>query len=382
MNQLNRLLLVVSVFFSVLISSVQAQDSSHLRISLLTCSPGDELYSTFGHTAIRIVDSSSTNDIVFNYGTFDFDDPSFYMKFIRGKLMYYLSAEDFQIFKQDYQLTNRGITEQLLNLSAAEKIELTEALYNNIKIENRYYKYDFFFDNCTIRPRDLLQKYKANFPAFKQVMPKGTRFRQAIHQYLDQRNKHWSKLGIDILLGAPTDAVMTNAQSLFLPDNLMKAIDSSSVVASTQAVYPFNETANKAGFFTPLMSFFLLLVLIITLTRNGNAFVASVLLGFDGLLFFLTGALGVVLIFMWTATDHSMCKNNFNLLWAWPTHLIGAFLINSTKRWAKFYFGITTVLYSLLLLVWFFLPQQLNIALIPIVLIILYRSALKYFRKS
>jgi hypothetical protein len=372
----------VSVFFSVLISSVEAQDSSHLRISLLTCSPGDELYSTFGHTAIRIVDSSSTNDIVFNYGTFDFDDPSFYMKFIRGKLMYYLSAEDFQIFKQDYQLTNRGITEQLLNLSATEKIALTKALYQNIKVENRYYKYDFFFDNCTIRPRDLLKKYKANFPPFKQVIPKGTKFRQAIHQYLDQRNKHWSKLGIDILLGAPTDAVMTNTQSLFLPDNLMKAIDSSSVVVSTQALYPFNETANKAGFFTPLMSFFLLLVLIITLTRNGNAFVASVLLGFDGLLFFLTGALGVVLIFMWTATDHSMCKNNFNLLWAWPTHLIGAFLINSTKRWAKFYFGITTVLYSLLLLVWFFLPQQLNIALIPIVLIILYRSALKYFRKS
>ena len=382
MNQLNRLLLLVSVFFSVLISSVEAQDSSHLRISLLTCSPGDELYSTFGHTAIRIVDSSSTNDIVINYGTFDFDDPSFYMKFIRGKLMYYLSAEDFQIFKQDYQLTNRGITEQLLNLSATEKIALTKALYQNIKVENRYYKYDFFFDNCTIRPRDLLKKYKANFPPFKQVIPKGTKFRQAIHQYLDQRNKHWSKLGIDILLGAPTDAVMTNTQSLFLPDNLMKAIDSSSVVVSTQALYPFNETANKAGFFTPLMSFFLLLVLIITLTRNGNAFVASVLLGFDGLLFFLTGALGVVLIFMWTATDHSMCKNNFNLLWAWPTHLIGAFLINSTKRWAKFYFGITTVLYSLLLLVWFFLPQQLNIALIPIVLIILYRSALKYFRKS
>src|SRR5665647_248690 len=104
-----------------------AQDSSHIRISLLTCTPGEELYSTFGHTAIRVTDSSSVTDNVFNYGTFNFEDPGFYTKFIRGKLLYYLSVENFQDFKYAYQADNRGITEQVLNMDALEKIGLMEA---------------------------------------------------------------------------------------------------------------------------------------------------------------------------------------------------------------------------------------------------------------
>ena len=95
---------------------------------------------------------------------------------------------------------NRGITEQVLNLDAAEKIRITEALYENVQPQNSRYKYDFFFDNCTTRPRDLLVKIKNNPPPFQAVMPQGTRFRQAIHQYLDKNGKDWSKLGIDHLL--------------------------------------------------------------------------------------------------------------------------------------------------------------------------------------
>ena len=114
-----------------------AQDSSHIRISLLTCTPGEELYSTFGHSALRVIDSSSLNDIVFNYGTFNFDDDGFYLKFVRGKLLYYVSPENFEDFKYGYQETNRGITEQVLNLSAEEKIKIQQALFENIKEENK-----------------------------------------------------------------------------------------------------------------------------------------------------------------------------------------------------------------------------------------------------
>jgi hypothetical protein len=236
-----------------------AQDSSHTRISLLTCTPGEELYSTFGHTAIRVTDSNSVNDIVFNYGTFNFEDPAFYTKFVRGKLLYYLSAEKFEDFKDYYRASGRGITEQILNLDAAEKIAITEALYENVKPENSAYKYDFFFDNCTTRPRDMLVKYKKNPPAFKWVMPEGTRFRQAIHLYLDQNHKDWSKLGIDLLLGAPTDAIMTATQSQFLPDNLMKSLDSSNQnhqwVLSHTNLYTLDRIKEERAILTPMLVF-------------------------------------------------------------------------------------------------------------------------------
>jgi hypothetical protein len=330
-----KLRLLAAAFFILPVTSF-GQDSSHIRISLLTCTPGDELYSTFGHSALRVTDSSSVTDIVFNYGTFNFDDPGFYIKFIRGKLLYYVSTADFPDFKEEYQTTNRGMTEQVLNLSAAEKIALMHFIYNNAKEQNRYYQYDFFLDNCTTRLRDIIVKFKTNYRPLKPVMPANTRFRQAIHEYLDKGGKYWSKLGIDLLLGAPTDAVMTTAQSQFLPDNLMKALDSTNqqhqLVVSEAALYPFIPIGNTQSFFTPMIVFSLLLVSILALSFSSNKTVILLLNGFDGLLLFITGALGILFIFMWTSTDHSMVKNNFNLIWAWPTNAVFAFFVNSKKN--------------------------------------------------
>ncbi|MES2429640.1 MAG: DUF4105 domain-containing protein [Bacteroidota bacterium] len=370
-----------------------AQDSSHLRISLLTCTPGEELYSTFGHTAIRVTDSSlsfndENRDIVYNYGTFNFDDDGFYLKFIKGKLLYYISQENFEDvivgdsiqygFKHQYEYTNRGITEQVLNFSPVEKINIQHALKENIKEENKYYKYDFFFDNCTTRPRDMIVKYKIDPITFKAVMPAGTTFRDAIHQYLDKNNKHWSKLGIDLLLGQPCDGVMTTTQSQFLPDNLMKTLDSSnldhSLVLSEKNLYPIEDTSSKMDLFTPLVIFSILLLTIILISFKNTTWAIRFLQGFDGLFFFLTGAIGIVLLFMWNATDHAMCRNNYNLLWALPTHVILAFFVRSRKSWVKKYYLITAILSLILLLAWFFLPQQMNDAFIPIVLLLTFRS--------
>ncbi len=356
-----------------------AQDSSHLRISLLTCTPGDELYSIFGHSALRVVDSSSVTDIVYNYGTFNFDDDGFYIKFVKGNLLYYVSIARFDDFKNDYQSTNRGITEQVLALSAAEKTVLQQFLNNNLKEENKYYQYDFFFDNCTTRLRDILKKNHDSSFTFTPVMPAGTTFRQAIYQYLDKGQKHWSKLGIDILLGQPCDGIMTAPQMQFLPDNLMKSLDSAgpSFVKSTQNLYPINTPSNTKTIFTPFIIFSVLLVVIAGISLLKNNVARSFLQGFDGLLFFCTGALGIVLIFMWFGTVHSMTKNNFNLLWAWPTHLLMSFFVNSKNKWVKKYFAFTTIALVLVLLSWFFLPQHLNPALIPFVLLLIYRSASK-----
>lgn len=373
-------------------SSTFAQDSSRIRISLLTCTPGDELYSIFGHSAIRIIDSANSiyqnndtlySDIVYNYGTFNFDDEGFYIKFVRGKLNYYISIERFEDFKYLYQATNRGMTEQVLNFSETEKINIRHALVENLKEENKYYQYDFFFDNCTTRLRDLIVKSKDPTPLLPAVRPLDMRFRQAIHEYLDKGDQQWSKLGIDILLGAPTDRIMKAPEQQFLPDNLMMALDSCvnlPLVASSQHLYPIDNTPKKKEWFTPLFFFSALLIAFIAVHIFFKRNLPVMLSGLDGILFFSTGLLGFLLIFMWLATDHSMTKNNYNLLWALPSHFFISFFINSTKPWIRKYFGFTALAGILLLVCWFFLPQQMNIALIPLVVLIIFRAAVRYLK--
>jgi hypothetical protein len=360
---------------------VFAQDSScHIQISLLTCTPGDELYSTFGHSAIRVADSVSHADIVYNYGTFNFEEPGFYTKFIRGKLLYYLSTEDFDSFKLDYQEEQRGITEQVLNLSCTEKYNIIMLLQANMMPENRFYKYDFLFDNCTTRLRDLVEKAADNPVHFKNFLPSKKTFRDLIYEYLNKNDKQWSKLGIDILLGSPTDAVMKTRQVMFLPDYLLKSfdhttIDSRPLVKEKHEAYSFNPPEVKINHFThPIFIFSAIFLFVLFLSFSENPLVKRTLIAFDGFLFFVTGLLGILLLFMWFGTDHLMCKDNYNLLWAWPTNVVAAFYIQSARKRSTRYFQIYAVFNLVLCTCWFFLPQHLNPALLPIIAILIFRS--------
>jgi hypothetical protein len=381
---MNKILHYISIFlFSSCLffnTKIHAQnpDRSGLRISLFTCTPGEELYSIFGHSAIRVVDSITNTDIVFNYGTFDFSDDGFYIKFARGKLNYFISAERTVDFVDMYKYENRGIFEQLLNLNENEKIALKSALIENCKETNKYYKYDFFLDNCTTRLRDLISKFSNTPPTTPFVMPEKTRFREAIHQYLEAGGQYWSELGIDILLGLPTDKIMTASEQQFLPDNLKAAIDNSSnikMVSETHTILQSNPALkSKPSFLTPKIFFWSLFVFFFMLGYFKNRFAEVSLKIFDRILFFTTGAMGILLILMWTATDHSMTKNNLNLIWALPTNLVAVFFISSSFRWAYYYFKATSLLMLALLFSWSFLPQQLNTALIPLVLLLMTRA--------
>ncbi len=208
-------------------------------------------------------------------------------------------------------------------------------------------------------------------------MPVSTTFRKAIHEYLNNNKKYWSKLGIDILMGVPTDAVMTASQQQFLPDNLMKALDRNknpTLVASSANLYPVSSFSNKSEWFTPMVFFSFLLLVFIFLSLSSNKKIQNTLFILDGLLFFITGVVGLIISFMWFGTEHVTTKNNFNIAWAWPTHLIFSFLINKQKNWAKNYFLITAIALLILLVSWFFLPQQMNNALIPFILLLIFRS--------
>lgn len=372
-------LLSALLFFAFFFSSAQT-DSCHLRISLLTCTPGKELYSTFGHSALRVVDSSNNTDLVFNYGTFDFDDPDFYKKFVKGKLLYFVSIDSLRSFMYEYEYYKRGVTEQVINISCDEKEKLAAALFENAKEENKYYRYDFNYDNCTTRLRDMLEKAAGKQLETKNILPKqNTTFRNLIHTYLDKGGQQWSGLGIDIILGSPLDKKVTNREAMFLPDYLLYAFDSSALngkplVAEKKILLNEFDAYKTKSLITPLFVFGVLFILIglmsIFTNNNRNTFFRV----FDFIFFFLLGMIGVLLLFMWFGTDHAMCKENFNLLWALPTHLFFAFMIFSKKKWVSSYFLFIFFYTTALLLAWFFLPQQFNRALLPVMGIILVRS--------
>ncbi len=363
---------------SFLYSPAQMPDSipvCSLQVSLLTCTPGDELYSSFGHSAIRVRDQTEESDVIFNYGTFDFYDPAFYQKFIRGKLLYFVSIQTYDEFMYEYEYFKRGVTEQVIRMDCREKNALISALYENAKEENKYYRYDFNYDNCTTRLYEMLKKYSTEPFRTKNILPyEGVTFRNLIHEYLDRGGQHWSKFGIDILLGAPLDKEVTNEESMFLPDYLLAGLDSTTVageplVTGKNELLPFTGRRESKPWLTPLVVFSLLGILVIAMSFIRTKSMKRAGRVFDVLFFTLLGLMGAWLLFMWFGTDHAMCKNNYNLLWAVPAHLFFAFLIPRNKPFVKKYFRVMMWWTILLLLAWFFLPQQLNPALLPLVII-------------
>lgn len=381
-------LLIFTILVLTVTKGFAQQDSCNLQVSLLTVTPGEELYSTFGHSAIRIHDTVTNQDIVYNYGTFNFDDPDFYTKFVRGKLLYYLSSDDYPSFVAETKEENRGITEQILNLTCEQKQNIIMLLEANMMAQNRFYKYDFLFDNCTTRLRDLVEKASDSTVHFGKVLQSKTSFRDLIHVYLNYNDKQWSKLGIDILLGSRTDAAATPYQVMFLPDYLMKTLDSSSIgtrplVSEKHSIISATYAqGTKDNLTNPFFLFCCLFVIIAFLSFSKSKSIQKILSSFDGFLFFSTGMLGLLILFMWFGTDHIMCRDNYNLLWAWPTNLIAAFYVHSKKSRAKKYFFFYAAFNILLIILWRIVPQHLNVALIPIIAILIFRSLIFLYKKK
>lgn len=384
--------LQINLFFSALFSIISiygfAQDSCHLRISLLTASPGEELYSTFGHSALRVTDSVRNTDIVYNYGTFDFEEPNFYLKFVRGTLPFYLSEDNFDSFIAEYQQENRGITEQVLNLTCYQKYKIYSLLNENMMGPNRRYQYNFTFDNCTTRLRDLIKNGTDSVVHFGSATDEKVTFRDLIYVYLNQNDKQWSKLGIDILLGSKMDAIATPYQVMFLPDYLMNGLDSSTLnsqplVSDKNSLFKTtHEFRTKDNLTHPFFLFVCLFVIIAFLSFSKNRSVQKILSSFDGMMIFITGLLGILVLIMWFATDHIMCRDNYNLLWAWPMNVIAAFYIHSNRNWAKKYFLIYGIFLLLVLIFWKIIPQHLNTALLPILFILILRSFIYVLHKK
>jgi Domain of unknown function (DUF4105) len=370
-----------TVYFLLQLGFAKAEtDSSAIRISLLTCTPGAELYSVFGHSALRVVDSAAGTDIVYNYGTFDFNDPDFYTKFVRGKLMYFVSQVSYPDFIFEYQYFKRGVVEQVLHLSPIKKKKIQSFLFENIREENRYYKYDFLYDNCTTRLRDIIfQKEENSIVEVPMIVESGQTFRDHLHYYLNRAEMKWTALGIDLLLGIGADMPMDNMESMFLPDFLMKGISSATVdnvKLESDKIIQVNDLQSiplQSSFFvTPL---FIISLLSFLLLIPSFGFIKNTTLGSlaDRILFISTGLLGIFLLFMWLGTDHESFSKNINLIWAFPLNIFFSFRLNAVNKRMQQFFKIWSLMILVLIAVSLSFLGMINMALYPLMLLMSYR---------
>ena len=355
--------------------------SEFADISILTCSPGDELYSTFGHTGIRVKDPENNLDIVFNYGTFNFNEPYFYLKFARGLLNYALAIQQYEHFYISYEEEDRAIIEQVLSLSYEEKNVLFEALMTNAKPENREYKYHFFFDNCATRVRDIIDNNIHGALFFDKTRHvQEMSFRDAIAVYL--ANKPWTKFGLNLILGRPTDDMVNEYTIQFLPDYLKEEFHTarriygnSRIVMAENQLLKAHKTQKKQ-YVTPFIVLTVMSIIVLLITRY--EFIRNKCAHWlNFIVFAVPGLLGVLILFLWFLTSHTVTGPNWHIIWASPL-LLGFLFLNKYNTFYK-YFTIFLFSCQVFCLAFFTLfDQYFPPALIPVWIMILIRIFLKY----
>ena len=353
-------LLPILLLFGIFTSSqLIAQDSTKgaLQISILTCAPGEDVYTAWGHTAIRIIDSAKQTDVVYNFGTFDFNTPNFLVEFVKGNLNYFLSADNFQNFILEYQYYGRSIKEQVLILSDAEKINWQNALQKNLEGNNRYYLYNFITDNCTTRVKDGFYQFVNT-----QVPPSNIKsFRTHVVEAPYQQGIPWIGLGIDVLLGAVSDQAPTASQAGFLPDLLFDQIAAQpGYIAATQN-YDFTKTTAS----TPTDPIFYIvgLILLYLFLSKWNARWAVMAAKFlDIILLFIFGLGGLLLVYMSLFSKHTACHYNFNIDWIHPLYWIALVCYFIKPIWAGYLGRIFFIATIGLIAVSYWLPQSFSIS--------------------
>lgn len=384
--------LLFLLFTSVSLQAQYPLLSKDAEISLLTVSPSeDEVYTVYGHTALRVRDASKKFDTVFNYGIFDFSKPNFIYRFAKGETDYRLAAQYTRDFLIEYEMRGSEVTEQILDIDSAGKARIWEALMINNRPENRVYRYNFFFDNCATRPAAIIEKLAGgkidyNIP-FKQQT-----FRDLINYCT--RNKPWLTFGCDLALGSPTDRIATPHEMMFLPPYLKEAFGTATItgadgsrkelVSSTKTLINglTDDVKPDTGFFTPLVCswVFFLVVLAVTFVEWRHKSYFRIV---DCILFFTAGIAGIVLFFLSFVSTHPCVCPNWNIIWLQPFDLVAVilFTVKKLRKAAYYYHFINFVALTLMLAGWHFIPQHLNTAFIPLVMSLWLRSGYGVYRK-
>ena len=362
------------------------------EVSLITCGPGKELYEAFGHTAIRVYDPSLGLDVVYNYGTFDFNQPNFYYNFVTGRSMYMLATNRYSNFIRAYQYYNRSVREQFLDMTLEQKQQLLDKLTWNAKKENREYLYDYFFDNCSTRPRDVLIEAMSGEIVFDtNYLPEN---RLSIRELTDLYiidEQPWGDLGIDLCLGTRIDEPATAMQYMYLPEKLEDAFDHAFItkngeriplVQRKQTTFKAAPVVEQKSWFVPQTVFVAILLfsaVFLTMFRVAGKSTRI----FEGLVFMITSFIGFNGVFLWFFTNHYAADYNWNILWSLPTNAIFgyALLQKNRPKWTRNYALFLIVLYAGMLVGWNYIPQLLHYSLKFLVLLLLF-LAVGVFRMS
>lgn len=332
-----------------------------LEISILTCSPGNESYSIFGHSAIRILDKENQIDKIYDFGGFDFDTPNFVYKFLKGKLKYHLSVRNTTRFIRAYTYENRKVIEQQLYLTELEKRQIVDQLNVLYQPENRYYFYSFSEKNCSTDLRDLLILVGVKFS--NQQLPESKR--DLINTYL--KEKPWIRLGVNIVLGQKLDAKSSRFQSMFLPKYLQEEVRQSflhnaELVKSEQTLNSVKPTKNESKaikLFSPIIIFSILLLVYVVGFQKPIQ-----LLLFSGI-----GICGLIITTLWFFSGHEEVTNNLNVLWCNPLYLLSIPLLLKNKS-NPILTIIQTVGLVLAMVIWVFKVQCFDISIISLLLIL------------
>lgn len=365
------LLLVFVLLSTIVVAQRPLSDSAQISVLTLGTYQG-ELYSAFGHSAIRVYDPGTQRDLAFNYGVFDFDQPNFYLNFTRGHLLYMLGYYDYDLFRDHYISHNRFVHEQILDLTPQQRQRVFDYLVWNAQRENKNYLYDYFYNNCATKVRDVFVDIFGDSIKFDLSYAKpGYTVRDLTHAYLGQQP--WGELGIEVCLGQPMDKELTPYDYMFIPDYIESGFNHATlngkpIVKESIPVYEARPEKEAFSIFHPWIVFGLFLVITIVLTLRDRTR-RQLTKWFDVIVFSIAGWLGLLLFILWVATDHRAAANNFNLLWAFPLHAVAAPMLFRVKYYGfvKKYFTVAGIVLTATLGMWVVLPQQLNMFLIPFV---------------
>ena len=357
--------------------------SDRATISLVTYSPGDELYTAFGHSSIRVRDDTQEIDRLYNYGTFDFETEAFYLKFARGDLLYQLSVGLSNAEINERGSLGQGITESILNFNADQRQAMFSELEKNLLPENRFYRYDFVLDNCSTRVRDIFERVWGH-PVADPSIGKIT-FRQMLDPYF--LRIPWIRFGIYLLLGTGVDRLVTPREACFLPFNLERAVQKSSTETGPLGrkptiIYQPQPLPSVPWYFRPEFVFWVLLLFWIGWWMIRGYSASAVL---SGLVFLIFGAVGTFLLIFAANTFHWETYDNWNVGWLVPTHLLAGvgviFLRRSWRSWLRVYLAIALAEIALFLIASPWLPQQFHHGIYPLAILLGWRCAIELYRQ-
>lgn len=309
-----------------------------IRVSLLTCSPHDEIYSLYGHTAIRYEDKASKTDIVVNYGMFSFKKPFFVARFVLGLTDYEMGIQDFNDFCYEYQYFGSQVTQQEINLTPEEKGQLLKALQDNYA-NARVYRYNYFYNNCTTKARDIILKSINGKIEYKNGIDRSVSFRDLIHGC--NANYSWASFGNDLLLGFKADMQTTREEQQFLPDNLMRDFGQAKIVSADGSARPLvknteiivkgndHAIAGKTKV-TPQFVFITLLLLIAAIVVA--EFKTKMRFLWVDISLLLASGLAGLILFVMLFSEHPTTSTNLQIFILCPLNLYWAIYIIKNKR--------------------------------------------------